>query len=148
MNGPPTRPETVPAVVVPSPQLIVAAKSAMVATGFASRKEPTVPENDCPSVGVIVIGAPALSGASWTVAESLTASVEPPTSFTVTTNGPPTEPETVPAEEVPSPQLIVAEKSAVVAKGFASWKVANVPVNGWPSVGVIVIGASAFSGAS
>src|SRR5487761_2262412 len=65
-NGPPIGPTTVPGVVVPSPQLIVAVKSVDGAPRFASWKLATVPENDCPSTGVIVTGASAFSGASPT----------------------------------------------------------------------------------
>src|SRR3984893_17385929 len=69
VNGPPAGPDTTPPVGgEPSPQLMVAVKSAVVAPGLASLKDPTVPEKADPSVAVTVTGAPGVRAASATVA--------------------------------------------------------------------------------
>ena len=68
-NAPPP-PPTLPAEVVPSPQLTVAEKSAGVASGFASVKFATGPLNGVPTRAAIVRPA-ALSGASVTFIENV-----------------------------------------------------------------------------
>src|ERR1700730_11571251 len=52
----------------------------------------------------------------------------------LTVNGPPVEPDTVPADVEPSPQAMVAEYSLAVAAVSGSVKVATVPLNAMPSV--------------
>src|SRR5436309_849376 len=115
--------ETLPALLVPSPQLIDALKSTSAPLGSASVKVATKPLNAAPSVALKSAPA-AVSAASATVAVAL------------------------PAEVWPSPQLIEALNSNTVLNGLASVNVATSPVNEAPSVGataalVIVSGASA-----
>ncbi len=49
---------------------------------------------------------------------------------------------------VPSPQLIVAVKSAIVADGLASVNVATGPLIGWPVTAVAFVSPVAVSAAS
>src|SRR5207302_10783461 len=62
----PGPPRTVPAVVVPSPQSMVAVKSAAVAWAFESVNAPTAPMNDDCSPAEIVMGdAGVMTPGTW-----------------------------------------------------------------------------------
>src|SRR5205823_1827364 len=61
VNAPPFGPVTVPAVVEPSPQPIVAVYSAAVAAESASVKLATAPENTAPSVALMFVGVATMS---------------------------------------------------------------------------------------
>src|SRR5439155_61655 len=152
---------TVPAVVVPSPQSMVAVKStgvllaALVLTKFATR-----PLNDWPSVaikvgwsGFTVSTSPSPTIAVLSIAilvkvlgassEKLAMISNVPSSAYVCVplmvKGPPVAPLTVPEVVVPSPQSIVEVKSLATWLGLpSSVKLATAPLNGVPSVGVIV----------
>src|SRR5207249_2288578 len=109
----------------------------------------------------IVMPVP-VSGASVMLAVLLAEAVPPPSSLiaTSTANGPlltqvwepltlkpPPLADTTPAEDVPSPQVIVAVKSPAVANGLASLNDATNTVKFSPSV-VFRLPAVALSGAS
>ncbi len=134
VNGPPTGPVTTPGDVEPSPQSIVAVKSATVAPGLASVNVAVLPLNEAvETVGVAQLAA---SGASATVVLPVTEVLAPPSSRTDTFTGydpssaywwlpktvkdPPVGPVTRPGLVAPSPQVIVAVKSLAGANGFAS----------------------------
>src|SRR5438094_814590 len=69
MNGPPVGPVTVPAELEPSPQSIVAVKSAVVACEFASARLATLPLKDVEETGEMAqvdarAASPKLAGAT------------------------------------------------------------------------------------
>ena len=134
---------------VPSPQLILTAKSLTVATGLTSVKVATVaPERDVPSTPVSGLPVAAIRGASAMAAVAGMITLAPPTSpplsstMTVKVKAPastylcePTTANPAPAAItladpfVPSPQSTVALKSVASPKGLPSVKVASVTID-------------------
>src|SRR5262249_23941452 len=114
---------TVPAELVPSPQLIVAVNSLPLDSLFASVMVATLPVNGVPSIGVMLIPTAEI-GTSPTVAWDVATAVAPPSSTMVVCivntpddawavapllwDPPPGATATVPELFVPSPQSIVA----------------------------------------
>ena len=151
----------VPALVTPSPQVIVAVKSRATANGLGSPKLATGPANGTPTTAVIGLGAP-VSTASATCACEGVVAVAPAGApdlsrwwmVTLTekfrtreyvwpprTWKPPGAACTVPGDCVPSPQSMLLVKSDAAARGFVSVKVATTTfVNGAPTTGAIVCG--------
>jgi hypothetical protein len=67
VNGPPAGPLTVPTELNPSPQLIVAVKSAVVPNGLASVTPATGPLNDCGDTGEAAQLAAIVASATFAV---------------------------------------------------------------------------------
>src|SRR5207248_9903359 len=99
MNGPPVGPVTVPAELEPSPQSIVAVKSAVVACELASARLSTLPLKDVEETGEVAqVDA---SAASTTFAAEFAVAVLLVSSTPVT--------RTVPASVPPSPSVCVPD---------------------------------------
>lgn len=141
---------TVPAVVLPSPQLIFAVKSAVVAPGLASVKlatEPLMFRSDITGVAQLAVSAasptvavdvvdPSLAELLLSVSVVVTV-LEPSSAYVWVPSmlyGPPVGPLTVPAVVLPSPQSTEAENSEAVAEELLSVKDATSPEKLLPSV--------------
>jgi hypothetical protein len=83
VKPPPVAAEIVPAELLPSPQVIVALKSAAVAPGFASEKLSASCDAVTPSTPSSTVGVPLESGASATCASPCPTAVLPPSPATV-----------------------------------------------------------------